>query len=67
MNGGLCSEGDGSFLCHCKPGFKGKSCEGKSKKTFYTPKLTDVVLIFNIVEVFTKYLKNTTLLTWEKW
>ena len=28
MNGGLCVEGDGTFLCHCTPGFKGKSCEG---------------------------------------
>ena len=33
MNGGLCSEADGTFFCHCKPGFKGKNCEGKKKYT----------------------------------
>ncbi|CAB3978250.1 neurogenic locus notch homolog 1-like, partial [Paramuricea clavata] len=30
MNGGLCSEGEGSYFCHCKPGFKGKNCEAKN-------------------------------------
>lgn len=29
MNGGVCVEGDGTFICRCMPGFKGKTCDSK--------------------------------------